>query len=194
MIPSHYAQLDYARPSATKGLASASSSLESARNADASCEANTATSVIWDDEDLATRNNEHRIDFNDESPTAYNNKQAVHSDNKPSTPCNNHQSINASTGSLLSCGNKQMAKLYDHGYASCDPEEWLDSEDEACIPCNNKQPCPYVVSFDMNAFKEEPPEPRGYGYDTIWPEDCDDRQRMRMSHEQICHRYQPTIR
>lgn len=85
-----------------------------------------------------------------------------------------------------------MEKLDDQSYASCDSEEWLDSDsgDEASIPCNNKQPCLYVVGFDIDAFEEEPPEPRGYDYDTMCLEDCDLRQRMQMSHEQICHRYQ----
>lgn len=42
----------------------------------------------------------------------------------------------------------------------------------------------------MDAFEEEPPEPRGHNYDTISPEYCDLHQRRRMSHEQLCHRYQ----
>ena len=183
MTPSHYAQPDYAQPSATKGPASNSPSPErSALNAGTSSEANTATSVTRDAEHLATRNNEHRIDFDDKSPTAYNCKHTVHSDNKPSTPCHNHQSINAGTESLLSCGNKQMAKFDDQSYASCDSEQWLDSRDEASIPC------PYVVGFGMDAFKEEPPEPQGRNYDTVWLEDCDS-QRMRMSHKQLCYGY-----
>jgi hypothetical protein len=189
ITPSHHAQSGYAQRPASGSRASLSSSPEIARTLNTASGADVASSVASNKESLAARNNEQWVVSDDDSTTC-SPKQTIESDGNPSMPCNKDRSIHADTEFSLSCDDGQLVQSDDEGSAPCDNEEWSDSEDEVFSSCNNKQPCPYVVGFDMEAFEEEPPEPLGRDYDTTLPEDLNVDQRLQTPHELICYRYQ----
>jgi hypothetical protein len=186
-LPSHHTPLACAQHPVAESPTAPPSSPESARNSDGASEADTATSVSSDEQNLAARNNEPWAVPEDERATTSNYEQVLSSEDTSSTLCID-RSINAVTESPHLCNNEQLVKSDEKGFASCDSEERNDSEHEGSFSCNDNQGCPYIIGLDMFAFEEEPPEPRGLEYDTTLPEGYECHQEM--PHRQLCYEYQ----